>query len=196
MANILECTSARLQRVASPMALFSLMGVMAVLGYFMVSSVSPSQELMTLANGKNVPDAQFWRSEEGLYQQLEDYGAFGRHLYLTRVSPLDIFIPLAQAMVLSVTLSLVFRNALARESKWQRLNLLPFIAMGGDYLENLSIITLMLAFPNRIEVLVFAASVFTALKWIFTIISLLVIGGGIGILLTKRLRSFSKKQRL
>jgi hypothetical protein len=146
--------------------------IMFVLGYLMTSSISPSAELIALANGRNVPDTQFWRSAAALYEQIGSYGEYGRRLYLTRVSPVDIFIPPVQALFLSVMMTLVFRRALAPQSKWHRLNLLPFVTMVGDYLENLSMVTLMLAYPAQLTGLATVSAIFTAVKFIFSLVSI------------------------
>ena len=164
--------SQRIQQAASIRLLLLLSVVMFCLGYAITSSISPSEELMALAHGRNVPDAQFWRPADALYLQLADYGEYGRRLYLARISPVDLFIPLAQALFLSVAISLAFRRAFDTNSRWQRLNVLPFAAMVGDYLENASIVSIMLAYPNRLEILAGAAAIFTALKFIVSFASI------------------------
>jgi len=154
--------------------------IMFGLGYAITSSFSPSAELMVLAHGKDVPDTQFWRTAGALYEQLTDYGQTGIQLYLTRISPVDLFIPIAQAMFLSVTITLIFRNTLdSNASAWQWLNTLPFAAMFGDYLENTSTVIIMLNYPKHLNTLASAATWFTAIKFIFSIasIGLIIIGG-------------------
>ena len=114
--------SQRIQQAANIKLLLVLSAIMFCLGYAITSSISPSEELMALAHGRNVPDAQFWRPADALYLQLADYGEYGRRLYLARISPVDLFIPLAQALFLSVAISLAFRRAFDTNSRWQRLN--------------------------------------------------------------------------
>ena len=164
--------SKRIQQAANIKLLLVLSAIMFCLGYAITSSISPSEELMALAHGRNVPDAQFWRPADALYLQLADYGEYGRRLYLARISPVDLFIPLAQALFLSVAISLAFRRAFDTNSRWQRLNVLPFAAMVGNYLENASIVSIMLAYPNRLEILAGAAAIFTALKFIVSFASI------------------------
>ena len=142
----LTALSTRIQGIASIRSFLFLTLIMFGLGYAMLSSASPSEELMALANGLNVPDTQFWRSADALYSQLADYGEYGIHLYLTRVSPVDLFIPIAQALFLSIPITLVFQRAFDTNSVWQLLNTIPFAAMVGDYLENASVATIMLVY--------------------------------------------------
>lgn len=85
--------------------------LMVGLGILVISPISPSEELMALANGRNVPDTQFNRSAADLYDQLAAYGEDGRRLYLTRISPVDLFIPLTQALFLATAISLTARRA-------------------------------------------------------------------------------------
>ncbi len=167
--------SQKLQRFASLRSFLILTLVMFVLGVLMISSVSPSSELKALSGGRDVPDTQFRRAPEMLYQQLTDYGEVGRHLYLTRVSPVDIFIPPAQMLFLSVAISLLLPVLFSPVKNWQLLNLLPLPAMLGDYLENWSMITIMFAFPDRLDLLASAATFFTAIKFIFSFASIFII---------------------
>lgn len=174
-------------------ATFKLLLVLAIvmlgLGYMVTSSFSPSEELKTLANGRDVPDTQISRSADDFYRQLGDYGENGRQLYLTRISPVDVFIPITQALFLSVAITLVFRRAFAPESRWQVLNLLPFMAMVGDYLENISMVVLMLAYPTRLAMLATASAIFTTVKFVFSVISVGSIVAGIVVWLIKRSRA-------
>ena len=182
---MLNKLSARIEQIATGRLLLLLM-LFILLGVAVVSSFSPSAELKALANGLDIPDAQLWRSADGFYQQLEAYGEHGRFLYLTRISPVDIFIPLTQALLLSVAITLVYRHAFALDSRWQLLNTIPFVTLVADYLENGSMIALMLAYPTRLDALAIAASLFTAVKIIVSMVSLLLILIGIIVLIWKR----------
>lgn len=144
---------------------------------------------MALAGGLNVPDTQFWRSADALYNQLADYGEYGTHLYLTRVSPVDLFIPIAQALLLSILITLIFQRAFYMNSIWQFLNTIPFAAMVGDYLENASILTIMLAYPNRLDALASASALFTAVKFIASFTSIGLIAAGLIVWFVKRITS-------
>lgn len=93
--------------------------LMVGLGILVISPISPSAELMTLANGRNVPDTQFNRSAADFYDQLAAYGEDDRRLYLTRISPVDLFIPLTQALFLATAISLAARRTFAPGSNWQ-----------------------------------------------------------------------------
>lgn len=184
--KLLNDLNKRIQQFASLRLWLLLTLIMFGLGYAMTSSISPSAELMSLAGGRNMPDTQFWRSAYFLYSQLTDYGAHGRRLYLTRVSPVDLFIPLAQALFLSVAITLLFRQVFQPDSAWQLLNTLPFAAMIGDYLENVSIVSIILAYPNRLDTLALASAFFTAIKFIASLASIgLIILGAVIWLMNK-----------
>ena len=184
--KILTTLSTHLQGIASIRSFLFLTMIMFGLGYAMLSSASPSEELMALANGLNVPDTQFWRSTDALYSQLADYGEYGIHLYLTRISPVDLFIPIAQALFLAIPITLVFQRAFDANSVWQLLNTIPFAAMAGDYLENASIATIMLIYPNRLDALASISALFTAVKFIASFASIGLIVAGFIVWLVKR----------
>ena len=188
--KILTALNHRIYQAASARLLLLLTIILFGLGYAITSSISPSAELMALAHGRNVPDAQFWRSADTLYSILSEYGMYGIHLYLTRISPVDLFIPLGQALFLSITITLIFRHAFdSTNSDWQMLNTLPFAAMIGDYLENASIVSIMLSYPNRLGALAVAAGLFTFVKFIASIISIGLIIIGLIAWLAKWIRS-------
>ena len=187
--NILIALNKRMQQIASFRLWLFVTILMFGLGYLMLSPFSPSAELMALAHGRNVPDAQFWRSADALYSILSDYDFYGIHLYLTRISPIDLFIPLGQALFLSIAITLVFRHAFGANSGWQMLNTLPFAAMVGDYLENASIVSIMLSYPNRLDPLAVVAGLFTAVKFIASIVSIGLIIVGFIAWLVKWIRS-------
>jgi len=86
--NVISAFSKAIQSKANIGLLLIITIIMVGLGYMITSSVSPSVGLMKLAHGRNVLDAQFWRTPDTLYTQLADYGELGRRLYLTRISPL------------------------------------------------------------------------------------------------------------
>ena len=185
----LTALSKRIQGIASIRSFLFLTLIMFRLGYAMLSSASPSEELIALAGGLNVPDTQFWRSADALYNQLADYGEYGIHLYLTRVSPVDLFIPIAQALFLSIPITLVFQRAFNTNSAWQLLNTIPFAAMVGDYLENASVATIMLVYPDRLDALASASALFTAVKFIASFASIGLIAVGLIVWFIKRITS-------
>ena len=187
--KLLNDLNKRIQQIASVRLWLLLTLIMFGLGYAMTSSISPSAELMSLAGGRNVPDTQFWRSADSLYNQLTDYGAHGRCLYLTRVSPVDLFIPIAQALFLSIPITLIFQRAFNTNSAWQLLNTIPFAAMVGDYLENASIATIMLVYPDRLDALASVSALFTAVKFTASFASIGLIAAGLIVWFIKRITS-------
>jgi len=89
---------------------------------------------------------------------------------------LDIFYPILLALLLS-TLIIRLVNLIWKSPKhiYSNLYLIPFIAMGSDYLEN-SLIYVMITNPTEISsAVVKSASTFTQLKGAFTTISWVVI---------------------
>jgi hypothetical protein len=191
--NTLSAVSKTLQNKANIGLLLIITVIMVGLGYMITSSVSPSAELMELAHGRNVPDAQFWRTPDTLYTQLTDYGEHGRRLYLTHISPFDLFIPLGQALFLSFAITLVFQRAFKADSRWQLLNTVPFGAMIFDYFENISTVTIMLFYPTRLTALAAAATIFTALKFIISVASIALIPLGLIAWLWGSLRTRNKR---
>ena len=66
------------------------------------------------------------------------------------------------------------------------MNRLPFAAIVGDYPENASIVSIIAAYPNRLDALALAAAFFTAVKFIASLASIgLIILGAVVWLMNK-----------
>ena len=167
--------SQQFQKIASwKTAVFSLalmLGCLAIIA----SPWSPAETLRELAKGLDIPDAQPLRTSAALYGQLNAYGAEGIHLYLAKISLVDCFIPIAQALFLAIVISLVLRNLVASNSKLLWLNLIPVVALLGDYAENLSLIVIMQSYPKPLVWLADLAMYFTLTKFVFSLLSLAII---------------------
>ena len=135
--------------------------------------------LLRESGGLPILDMRFWYSADQAYQLFDRLGPIGRSdnqlLYMT----VDIIIPLLAAMLLWSAMS---RGALR---KFRGVALL-----GGvfDYLENITILTLLVNYPIRLDHLVVAAASFTLLKFLsyFSSICLAIAGFSVSGFTSKR----------
>lgn len=148
-----------------------LLAIFVGLNLFLAGPISPFARLQALSGGAGMLDLQFLYTPDEAYELLTAYGANGRSYYLSVLAPVDLVTPLLMTLFLAITLSLALQRAFPAGSRWQMLNLLPFVAMLGDYLENGAIVSLMLAYPTRLDGLAALAMLFTAVKFIFTLAS-------------------------
>lgn len=110
-------------------------------------------------------DAQMFYTPDQAYETVGSYGDASRFwiiIYLTW----DVVNPILYTLAFSLLISWFFQRSFKPDSKWQRLNLLPFGAGFFDLLENISIVTMLSAYPAGL----------TAVAWLSTICTLGKIG--------------------
>ena len=95
---------------------------------------------------------------------LTSLGTEGRAAYLSVQLPLDFIYPGMFAISYALLITWVLKQYLSHDSKLFYVALLPFIAGGFDYLENVSIIVMLDSFPDVAGDLVRRASAFTIAK--------------------------------
>lgn len=136
-----------------------------------------------LGNGAGSPDTSFLYSSTDLYQMAEAYGDLGRQEYVRARLTFDVIWPFVYTFFLVVTISWVFGKSFERDSIWQKMNLVPLLAAGLDFLENFSASLVMTRYPQPTAVVDTLAPIFSLLKWLFVTSSflLLLIGVLVGI---------------
>ena len=110
-------------------------------------------------------DTMLYYTPAELYQILEAYGQQGRPGYAISHITADLIYPIVYSFFFATAISFTFVRVFPRKSKLQMLNLVPFGLAGIDLLENIALIILLLAFPNPLTPLAFAAGVITFVKW-------------------------------
>ena len=91
-------------------------------------------------------------------------GVDGRNSYLFVQLPLDFIYPGLFSVSYALLITWMLKQYLPKHSKLFLIAFVPFLAGGFDYLENISIITMLKRFPNISENLVSSASLFTIAK--------------------------------
>ncbi|NEW07496.1 hypothetical protein GK047_15935 [Paenibacillus sp. SYP-B3998] len=112
---------------------------------------------------------------EHVGQLLTGYGEAGRNYYYYMLSVVDIPLPLMYGFGLSLMIAQVSKWALPAGRGGYRLHMLPLIAMLADYLENISILTLLLQYPHQQAWVAVAANLFTLVKTTLTSASFLLL---------------------
>ncbi|MDD5362540.1 MAG: hypothetical protein PHN88_10440 [Ignavibacteria bacterium] len=136
------------------------------------------QKINETAQGVGILDMRIFYDSQTAYHLLDDIGYKGRHDYLNMLIFFDFIFPLIYSITLAVILNILLGKIFIGRSAIIRLSLLPFLAGLFDYLENASIITMILYYPKVVSVS-FLAGYFTFGKWLFTIITILVIFSGL-----------------
>jgi len=145
-------------------------------------------EAEAASGGASSPDTSFWYTPAELYQTAEAYGPAGRQAYIRARWTFDVIWPVVYTVFLAATLSWVYRHAVTASSPWLRVNLVPIVGMGLDYLENLATSLVMARYPAELPVVAQLAPVFTLSKWLFVNGSFVLLLAGGALALWRRLR--------
>ncbi len=132
------------------------------------------EEIRKLSGGTGVLDLQFYYSPGKAYEMLAAYGAAGRHLYF-RFIFLDMLYPVSYLFFMCLLISVITKKLFHPQSRWQKLNLLPFTVFFMDYSENLGTFVMLMNYPRRLDALSQIHSLATPLKWVFCVVNVVFI---------------------
>ena len=147
----------------------------------LVSFIALTLPLLEKASG-NVEglDVRFYYPPEETFAAIDAYTPDGRSalrvLYLT----VDIVNPILYTGLLVLLVSWLFQRAFKPHSLWRVLNIFPLGAAFCDLLENLSIVTMLSAYPDHPRPMAWLATLGTMGKNIFLFGSLGLILVGLG----------------
>jgi hypothetical protein len=131
-------------------------------------------------------DLRFKYSPEEAYLAIDSFGESGRKVYIISSLTADSLFPVSYSLLFSISLTLLYQRAFPTENLIQRFHLFPFGILVFDFLENFSVVIMMLAYPLRLSWLARLASIFTMSKWsalASTIVLVLV--GLVGLMVVK-----------
>jgi hypothetical protein len=138
-----------------------------------------AQKRIEAASGGLGPiDLVFFYAPQKALEMVAAYGEAGRAFYRLVELTADILYPLTYAFAFGLLITWLFKRAFAGTSFLQRLNVLPFVAMAFDFLENAGIVTLLSLYPAQPAAVALITSLFSAVKWAlaFASIALILVG--------------------
>lgn len=163
-------------RHAKPGTILLLLSITALFNVFIfphfVNIISPTGSPAIL-------DARFGFSAAEAYQAMLAFGENGRRVYLFMISVIDSIYPIIYGLLLILTSSFLLNKSLSKNSMFRVLNLMAIDAVLFDYAENISIIYLLVRFPESADGIARMASVFGIIKWLVIFCCLLLIVFGI-----------------
>ncbi len=161
--QLLEAVSDRLIEVTTGPRILVLLTLVAV---YAIAVMGPAyRRIETLSEGPGPLDFLIVYTPEQAYERIAAYGHQGRQYYATIALTLDTIFPIASAALFSLMLAYVFHRAFRGGRLLQRALVVPPAAMLADFLENISIVTMLLAYPRRLDPLALLASAFSTVKW-------------------------------
>ena len=110
-------------------------------------------------------DLYFHYSADEAYSLLNYYGHGGRTIYLWGLL-LDTVFPVIYGLFLWMSITYLSERIHLSKSTIRFLQLLPFAAVGFDYVENIFEIWMTLGYPNAVKRIAPICSWITSLKWV------------------------------
>lgn len=101
---------------------------------------------------------------EKTLQLVAEYGDEARAYYATVETTIDVVYPIVYAFLFGVILTLLFRGKSYKPFKY--VNLLPFASLFFDYLENITIVTMLKSYPEQSMVVATFCEIFKLGKWL------------------------------
>lgn len=126
------------------------------------------RRIKIISNGAGIPDMKFYYTSEEVYRILDLQQQSGRQAYIKFLLFFDTMFPLLYGIAFSALLAKVFLKTFSKTSWTHNLIIVPLIVAIFDYLENFSIITMLIKYPERIWI-ANIAGYFTACKWLFVL---------------------------
>ena len=126
-------------------------------------------------------DTKLYYTSAELYEIMEDYGDQNRRVYALSHLTADVLFPLVYASFFGLLIAYIFQCAFPKDSWVQRLNLVPFVLLIFDLIENLGIVILLLSYPTKMVGLASFTGIITSLKWVLAgiTVALPVVGTGV-----------------
>lgn len=154
--------------------------------------ILPRQEARIKASsGGTTPiDLQFFYTPEKVYSMVASYGNEGRAAYRLFELTGDILYPIIYTLFFALAITWLFQRGFAGTSGMHKLNVVPFGAWLFDLFENLGIVAMLSVYPSTPALLAWVSAIFTLVKWLFVIASILLLLVG----LAMAVKSGFKKQ--
>jgi hypothetical protein len=125
------------------------------------------------ANNSVLPlDLMFFYNPAQAFEMMDKYGEAGRSIYMRIELTADIIYPMIYTLFYGLLLSWLFQRAFKPDSKMQKWNVMPVGAWLFDMLENTGIVSMLMMYPSKPEVLAWLTMLFGSLKWAFFVITI------------------------
>jgi hypothetical protein len=165
----------------------TLVGLILLYLLFPVVLFKNAEEKINAFAGKEIGpiDLTFGFNPQRTLQMIEAYGDAGREYYASVETSIDLAYPVIYALLFAVMLTMIYRRLLGRQVR--HLNMLPFVAMFFDFMENLAIVSMLRHYPEQSLTMATLCEIFKLCKWVtFLVILFLLIYGLVKLLFMKK----------
>lgn len=148
--KIIDVVSDRIIAITSGRTILAALAGLLVTGFLVNGRPFGITELKLITGGTGVLDMEVLYTPEQAYALLSALGEAGRTFELTHIIPIDLIVPFFYAIFLSTSITWLLQRWLPKNSRWHRLNIVPVIGAIFDYMENLGITAMLLAWPAQL----------------------------------------------
>lgn len=128
-------------------------------GYFLKNAEAKINELAGKEVG--IVDLTIGFNPQQTLNMVAAYGDEARAYYAQVEMTIDVIYPIVYAVLFSIILSLLFKN-----TNYPMVNLLPFLTVILDYIENANTVTLLYTFPQQSMTFAVLCEIFKLSKWL------------------------------
>lgn len=159
---------------------------------FFNTVILPNQQakIEAASGGIGPIDLQLFYTPEKVYSMVTAYGEAGRANYRAFELTGDIIYPIVYTLFFALLITWLFQRGLARNSRMQKMNVVPLGGWLFDLFENLGIVSMLSLYPSTPAALAGITALFTVVKWLFAAATIVLILFG----LVMALRNGFKKQ--
>jgi hypothetical protein len=173
--RILDEVSDRIIAITSRRTMLAALAGLLVTAFLVNGRPFGVAQLMEITGGVGILDMEVLYTPDQAYAFLAAMGEAGRAFDLTHIIPIDLFVPFFYALFLSTFITWLLHRWLPAGSRWHRLNVVPVAGAVFDYLENLGIIAMLLAWPARLTEIAQFVMASTLLKFSFSAAAFLIV---------------------
>jgi len=137
------------------------------------------EQLKEITGGVGLLDMELLYTPDQAYAHFTGMGEAGRAFDLTHIVPLDLVFPFMYTLFYAVTITWLLHKWLPAQSRWHRLNVIPLVGGIADYLENLGIITMLVAWPSHLPDIARFTMVMDLVKFTFILLAMFIITGAL-----------------
>ena len=140
------------------------------------------------SGGTGPIDLQLFYTPEKVYAMVDSYGEEGRAVYRTHELTIDVIYPIVYTLLFAFLITWLFQRGFSPLSPMQRLNVVPVGAFVLDMLENVCIVTMLSVHPQQPAIVAWLGTIFTVVKWLFALATILLILTGLVMAIKNRFR--------
>jgi hypothetical protein len=173
--------------------------VILLLGYIVFAAFVlrwAESQIKDFSGGTGPLDLVFNYSSDQVYQMLKSYNGEGREFYAIIELTADMVYPIIYSLFLSLLIIFLCKKLYIQDRIIKVAFVVPVIALAADCCENICITVMLLNYPYKLNTVAEAANIFTMIKWVFLMASIMLVLTALLLLIARFIKyKFSYKSK-